>query len=433
MKKKSLYKLVLTGGLLTAAVAAVTIPAVTINTTSQSQTDEIKDSSINDNISSSVNNNSGSDNVNSNISNSAQESSSSLEVKNTKPEADAPSSEDTNVQPAKLDFAPQYIGTDTSKWILTVPENMKYSQTISYDVVENTNQLNSYLLNYFNTDYISANGLEHLSVNLVKDSASYENATFKVWLTPETNWHWNDGTTGSRITEVSLPNLLKRAKDAVYVSSGDSYKPVISIEQVWNNKTFDQYLTSNFKTDELNKWGSYKNVSVTYVKGSANYDNNQFKVLITPLKGHSFANGSSTAVETVISANLNKDFDNYYWIYYSWVGDVGSNFNNIPYIVIDSNSNSYVTYRVFNWQFAPSVVANLSSWKTYWSASTDGGKTWGVVGQGSTVTVNKSLIPQSGLWLRYEIIVEETPVYIYGPPVISAKILYKSNAIKVLD
>ncbi|MDE5767018.1 MAG: hypothetical protein K2H56_00570 [Malacoplasma sp.] len=422
MTKKNLLKLVLSSSLLVTAglTAGIVTPIVTNSNAQYSKTSEFTDSSVENSKSDSVK-----------AEDLVSQSNPNDSEKTLNPVQENSPTVDEVVEPK---VEPKRLGEDESKWILTVPQNLEYKEKITYKEISNSQQLNSYLLEKLGPREFTLDSIEHLSFHFINGTADYEKGTFQVAVIPEMGWSWTNGTNGAVLAEMSLPNLIKQKKDAEYASAGDYLPNVIDIYQIWNNKTMDDFLSKNFKVSNLYAKDKYKNVSVEYVKNSANYDTENFKVKITPLEGHLFANGSSNPVETVVGMKLNKDFVNYHSLYYGWLGNIKPNtFTTLPYVVIDNNSNDFVTYRVFKWQFAPGVVSNLASWSYHWNVSTDGGKTWSYAGQGETVTVNKKLLPASGLWLQYVIATEETTVDVYGPTVFPVKVIYQSNPIKVLD
>ncbi|MDE5545242.1 MAG: hypothetical protein K2N92_01725 [Malacoplasma sp.] len=358
------------------------------------------------------------------VNNSADYEKSSFEIKVT-PIQDYSWNDNTNASKNILVEIPKL---DKTEWILNVPQNLSYSQTIEGKDVKNSEQLNSYLTTNFNVSNLNLEN-DNLDIKLVENSASFENKNFKVAVTPKSGFAWTDGKTGTIqvVVNVDIKAEVVLQKDASF-ATGDTYNLSLDVNYVTNNNSFDNYLKTNFKTIDLEKYSSYKNVDVKYVDGSANYDNSQFKLSITPLAGHAFNDGTVEPKIQVVTGGLDKNFANFDT---KSINRTSGVFKNIPYIILDDNKNDSVTYSISSWTYEWEFLRNLEGWNTYWSVSTDNGETWERAGSGKSVTVNKTMLPESGLLIRYEVEVKETDISAYG--ISSSYVAYISNPVKVLN
>ena len=325
----------------------------------------------------------------------------------------------------------QMPNLDKTAWVLTAPQSLNYSAKIDTNTVTNSAQLNSFLSNKFELAYLNV-GNENLSVSYVNNSASFENKSFQVSLTPKSGFAWTDGTTVSKSVKVTA-NLVKvetLSKTSKY-SSNDKYRNPINLGQASSSKSLDRFLDNDFRITNLQKTNEYSNVYMEYVKGSADYDANQFKIKISPLSGFAWADGTTTPVIQTVNANLDKNFANYDTKTAAESGKIFA--TEAPKLTVIDNNNSFVTYKVSSWSFASHMLRDeINEWVTSWNISVDGGKTWQFAGQGQTVTVNKSKLPGTGLWLNYKIEAREIVITTYTPnaPLFT---LYETNATRILD
>ncbi|MDE5767655.1 MAG: hypothetical protein K2H56_03825 [Malacoplasma sp.] len=357
------------------------------------------------------------------VENSANYEKSSFEIKVT-PIQDYSWNDKTNESKNILVEIPNL---DKTEWTLTVPQDLLYSVMIDGNEVKNSEQLNNYLVNKFDSSNLHLG--KNLDVKLIENSASLGNKNFKVAVTPKSGFAWTDGAV--KTIEIYVSVNINAGTVLKYDSasmSNDSYKVTIGLNQVSNSKTFNEYLMKNFKATDLSKFSSYKNVEIKYVKDSANYDNNQFQVSITPLSGHAFSDDKSTEPRIrVVSGGLDKNFTNFDTKSLSQTTGV---FKSAPYLILTNNTDTSITYSVSSWSFEWEFVRNLEGWSTYWSVSTDSGKTWQRAGSGKSVTVNKTMLPATGLLIRYEVEVKETDITVLG--VSDSFIAYRTTPIEVL-
>ena len=367
------------------------------------------------------------------VENSANYEKSSFEIKVT-PIEDYSWDDNTKVSKNVVVEIPKL---DKTQWTLSAPRNVSYSVVIDGKTVKDDKQLNSYLSTEFKSDNLKSDNLNlglHFEVKLVENSGSFANKNFKISLSPKKGFAWTDGKTEAKEVAVSVtisadtPDVVI-ANDAT-MTAYDSYNVPVGLDKASNNKTYDDYLTKNFKASDLGGYISYKNVQISYVKGSANYDANQFQISVTPLPGHAFSDKSTAPRIRVVSGGIDRNFKAFDT---KTLAPIKSGiFTVAPYLIITSNSQDSVTYSVSDWDFEWEFYRNLSGYSMFWATSTDGGKTWAKAGTGKTVTINKKLIPASGLWIRYDVDVGESGIPSLGIADEGYK-LYSTNPIKVVD
>lgn len=339
---------------------------------------------------------------------------------------------DDNTKESK-DILVEIPKLDKTQWTLSAPKNVSYSVVIDGKTVKNDEQLNSYLSTEFKSENLkNLVGSSNFEIKLVSNSGSFANKNFKVSLSPKKGFAWTDGKTEAKevVVSVTISADVVIVNDAT-MTSYDCYNVPVGLDKASNNKTFDDYLTKNFKASDLGGYISYKNVKISYVNGSANYDANQFQISVTPLPGHAFSDNKSTAPRIrVVSGGIDRNFKAFDT---KTLAPIKSGiFTVAPYLIITSNSETSVTYSVSDWDFEWEFYRNLSGYSMFWATSTDGGKTWAKAGTGKTVTINKSLIPASGLWIRYDVDVGESGIPSLGIADDGYK-LYTTNPIKVVD
>ncbi|MDE5949249.1 MAG: hypothetical protein K2G54_00050 [Malacoplasma sp.] len=355
------------------------------------------------------------------VENSANYESSSFEIKVT-PIQDYSWNDKTNESKNILVEIPNL---DKTEWTSIVPQSLSYSATIDGKDVKNTSQLNTYLSNSFSSSNLNLD--TKLDAKLIENSASFENKNFKVAVAPKSGFAWTDGS--SKAVEVTVSVKISELKYDAASISNDNYKVSLNLNQVSNSKAFNEYLMKNFRAMDLEKFALYKNVEIKYVENSASYDTNQFKVSITPVAGHAFSDDKSIEPRIrVVNGGLNKDFANFDT---KTLAQTSGVFKDAPYLIVTNNNDAAITYSISNWSYDWEFYRNLEGWSTYWCISTDSGKTWERAGYGKSVTVNKAMLPDSGLFLRYEIEAKETDVSVFGES--DSFIAYRTLPIKVLN
>lgn len=247
---------------------------------------------------------------------------------------------------------------------------------------------------------------KNVSISYVENSANSANKTFEMLVTPLDGHAWADGSVEAKKITISLnPITVKDASAPTSDTLSGFYFNNLTFDVTgnasFNNKLADlftvkeDYTISNGQFFLVNK-AQYKNVSVSYVKDSANYDANSFKILATPEAGHAWADGSTEGKTiTVVATNLSKSFAN---PIVSGGTGIHDYIKSDPQIYIANNTNSSVTYEVRN--LSVDLLACPYGYTTYWQSSTDNGATWVDGGNlSSTVTVNKGIV--SKLLLRF--------------------------------
>ena len=272
------------------------------------------------------------------------------------------------------------------------------------------NSLNNYLNKTFSNSSSTSQSLskflnnfvdfKNVDVTYVPNSADYDSMTCLVSVTPKGGHTFKDNSIKSVNVKVSL-NIDKNYWTCS-VPSFDDFTKKISLDDATNTSTLNAFISKTFKDNSknlssiLNCYSQYKNVTIAYTNGSANYDANSFTVTVTPTSGFSWSDGTRTARTVKVKANIDQNFSNYDT---KSKGAYCSDYMSTnPYIVVDKNSDEYVWYKISDWK-----VTNVgASYRWYWSYSTNG-KSWTKV-EGSDlwngIQVKKSSSP---LWVKFTI------------------------------
>lgn len=271
------------------------------------------------------------------------------------------------------------------------------------------NSLNNYLNKTFSSNSSSSQSLakflnnfsdfKNVDLEYVPNSADYDAMTCLISVTPKGGYTFKDNSVRSVNIKVNL-NIDKNYWTSS-IPSSDVFTKKISLNDATNTSTLNAFISTTFKeniknlSSILNSYSQYKNVTITYTEGSANYDDNSFTITVSPNLGFSWSDGTRTARIVKVKANIDQNFSSYDT---KSKGLISSYISTSPYLIVNKNTNTYVSYKISDWK-----ITNVNtSYTWYWSYSTNG-NSWIKI-QGSDlsngVQVKKTNSP---LWIKFTI------------------------------
>lgn len=162
----------------------------------------------------------------------------------------------------------------------------------------------------FSIPAILDNSSEYANVYIeyVVGSADVNAKTCKLTVTPLNGSMFTDGTTTSKTVLVNIPKLTLNCSMMLSETTLNTKVYVNSTSDTDLNTALSALnFTSNFQS-LLSNGSEFKNVSVSYVNGSANFANNFFTLAVTPKTGYYWSDNSSStryAKVNISKQNLN--------------------------------------------------------------------------------------------------------------------------------
>ncbi|MDE5841425.1 MAG: hypothetical protein K2H11_00405 [Malacoplasma sp.] len=163
------------------------------------------------------------------------------------------------------------------------------------------------LLKDFNEWFKNSSQYSNVSVLYNVNSANFDNSSFEINLTPIENANWADGSSETKTIPVSLTNLVKNNQSSGDDKSQDDYALIPTNPkygetiEVIDFDAFESWLKAYFDSSKLS---GFKNVSIIYKKDSSNYDTKTFTIVVTPLSGFTWSDGTTVSKEVVVSVDL---------------------------------------------------------------------------------------------------------------------------------
>lgn len=191
--------------------------------------------------------------------------------------------------------------------IASLPSSDEFTYQVSESNVVDSSTLNTYLSNLFKSKdvigsystYFSNNKeYKNVTTSYVEGSANYENSTFIISVTPTSQSKW-ENTEGSKTVIVTIKNLDKNSRDASATETNVTLD--VATTPVSNDGDLNTYLKSNFNSLKSHISGTYENVDVAYKDNSANYNDANFRITVTPKSDHAWSNGSTESKDVTVS------------------------------------------------------------------------------------------------------------------------------------
>ena len=183
--------------------------------------------------------------------------------------------------------------TDTLKTSVNIGKVTMTSATLQEALTSILN--NGSLLN----GLVSKNLYNNVDLSLPSD-ASKDGKTFQLTLTPKAGHLWTDGSIGSKTITVTISNLVNNW-DAT-LSATDTFTGKLSYS---NQSSFTTAVCdliegqgNNF-VNFLQNGKTYKNVNIAYAPGTPSFSTKTFKLYVTPMAGHAWADNGTTGARVV--------------------------------------------------------------------------------------------------------------------------------------
>ena len=146
---------------------------------------------------------------------------------------------------------------------------------------------------------VSKNSYKNVDLSLPQN-ASEDGKIFKLTLTPKKGHIWIDGTSASKTISVTISNLVNNW-DAT-LSATDTFTGKLSYS---NQSSFTTSVSDLIESQGnnfvkfLQNGNSYKNVNIAYAPGTPSFSTRTFKLYVSPMKGHAWADNGTTGARVV--------------------------------------------------------------------------------------------------------------------------------------
>lgn len=177
--------------------------------------------------------------------------------------------------------------------------------------VYDSKTLNSFLDSSFDKSKLGGT-YSNVDIKYVVNSANFESSTFNIEITPSFGHSWSDGSTSSKIKEITI-NYSDAVKDSNYpttdvlktsVNIGNESISVNSLQTALKNILDNGSLFNGLVSKKL-----YKNVNLL-LPSNASEDGKTFKLTIIPKAGHLWTDGSfEPKTITITIYNLVSNWD----------------------------------------------------------------------------------------------------------------------------